>query len=59
MMQSFEKPMKIRLLSIFKAAETVHLILLFFLGDATRCVGSADLKMVARNRPLEQIKSKL
>ena len=38
--------------TIFKSADTVHLILLCFLGDAIRCAMSADLKMVARNRPL-------
>ena len=39
-------------LAIFKSAEKVHGILLCYLGDAVRCAVSADLKMVARNRPL-------
>ena len=32
--------------------DTVHIILLCYLGDDIRCAVSADLKMVARNRPL-------
>ena len=36
----------------FKSAETVHLMLLFYLYDAIRCSVSADLKMIAPNRPL-------
>ena len=39
--------------SIVKSPETAHLILLYYLGDAMRCVVSADLKMLARNRPLD------
>ena len=41
--------------AIFKSAETVYLILLHYLSDAISCAVSAvsaDLKMVARNRPL-------
>ena len=38
--------------TIFKSAETVRLILLCYLGDAIKYTESADLKMVARNRPL-------
>ena len=41
--------------TIFKSAETVHLILLCYLGDAIRCAVSVDLKMVARNYPLGRI----
>ena len=41
---------------IFKSAETVHLILMCYLGDAIRCAVSADLKMVARNRPLTEFR---
>ena len=41
--------------AIFKSAETIHLILLCYLGDAIRCAVSADLKMVARNPPLGHI----
>ena len=41
-------------LTIFKPAETVHLILLCCLGDAIRCAVSVDLKMVARKRSLEK-----
>ena len=41
--------------TIFKSAERVHLILLRYLGDAIRCAVSADLKMAARNRSLENI----
>jgi len=37
--------------AIFKSADTAHLILLCYLGDAIRCAVSVDLKMVARNRP--------
>ena len=38
--------------TIFKSAETVHLIMLCYQGDAIRCALSADLKMVARNHLL-------
>ena len=38
--------------AIFESAETLHLILLCYLGDAIRSAVSADSKMVARNRPL-------
>ena len=38
--------------TIFESAETVHLILLYYLGDAIWCAVSADSKMVARYRPL-------
>ena len=37
---------------IFKSTETVHHILLCYLDDALRCPVSADVNMVARNRPL-------
>ena len=37
--------------TILKSAETVHLMLLCYLGDAIRCDVSADFKMVARNPP--------
>ena len=39
-------------MTVFKSAETVHLILLCYLCDAVRCDVLADLKMVARNRLL-------
>ena len=38
--------------TISKSAETVHLIVLRYLGDAIRCAASANLRMFARNRPL-------
>ena len=38
--------------TIYKSAETVHLIMLCYQGDAIRCALSADLKMVARNHLL-------
>ena len=38
--------------TIFKSAETVHLKLSHYLGDAIRCAVSADLKMIARNHSL-------
>ena len=41
--------------TILKSAVTVHLILLCYLGDAIRFAVSADLIMVARNRPLQLI----
>ena len=37
--------------TIFKSAETVHLISLCYLGDAIRYAVSADSKIVASNRP--------
>ena len=37
--------------TIFKSADTAHLILLCYLGDAVRCVVLADSKMFARNSP--------
>ena len=40
--------------TIFKPAETVHLILFCQSGDAIRCAVLANLKMVARNRPLNK-----
>ena len=36
---------------IFKSVEAVHGILLCYLADAKRCALSADLKIVACNRP--------
>ena len=44
--------------TIFKSAETVHLHLLTLLryfDDAIRCALSADLKMVAGNRPFLKV----
>ena len=38
--------------TIVKSTQTVHLILLCYSDEAIRCVVSADLKGVARNRPL-------
>ena len=35
--------------AILKSAETIHRVLLCYLGDAVRCAVSADLKIVARN----------
>ena len=40
--------------TIFKSAETVPLIFLRYLGDAIRCIVSADLKIVACSRPLAE-----
>ena len=42
-------------MAIFESAETVHLILLYYLGDAVRYAVSAASKMAARNRPLGQL----
>ena len=43
--------------TIFKSADAVHLKLLCYLGDAIRGAVSADLKVVARNRPLHATRS--
>ena len=46
-------PSKGRLrMTIFKSAETAHLILVCYIADAIRCTVSADLKMAAGNRSL-------
>ena len=41
--------------TIFESAETAHLILLCYFGDAIGWAMSAEKKMVARNRPLDFI----
>ena len=41
--------------TIFKLDETVHLILLCYFGNSTRCAMSAENKMVTHNRPLVKL----